>query len=153
SRLLRHWLHHPLRDREVLKHRHEAVACLIDSFTEIHRVLRGFSDVERITARVALKSARPRELTGLRESLSLLGNLRAAVNQTPALLQSLTADLATPDACIELLRKALKEDPAARIVDGGVIADGYSAELDELRALQTNGGGFLGQSRGRGRRP
>src|SRR5438105_9243250 len=73
SRLLRHWLHHPLRDHEALKRRHEAVACLVDDATEIHKVLRGFSDVERITARVALKSARPRELTGLRESLGLLG--------------------------------------------------------------------------------
>jgi DNA mismatch repair protein MutS len=143
SRLLRHWLHHPLRDREVLKRRHEAVACLLDTAGDIHKVLRGFSDVERITARVALKSARPRELTGLRESLGLLGNLRSAVNQTPALLQELTAYLATPDECIALLRRALKEDPAARIVDGGVIADGYSAELDELRALQSNGGTFL----------
>src|SRR3954467_11652614 len=151
SRLMRHWLHHPLRERETLKRRHEAVACLVDSFDEIHRVLRGFSDVERITARIALKSARPRELTGLRESLALLGNLRTAVNQTPALLQSLTADLATPDACIALLRKALKEDPAARIVDGGVIADGYSAELDELRALQTNGGTFLAELEARER--
>src|SRR5436305_4491673 len=151
SRLLRHWLHHPLRERETLKRRHEAVACLIDAFTEIQRVLRGFSDVERITARIALKSARPRELTGLRESLALLGNLRTAVNQTPALLQSLTADLATPDACIALLRKALKEDPAARIVDGGVMADGYSAELDELRALQTNGGTFLAELEARER--
>src|SRR5207247_2425530 len=145
SRLLRHWLHHPLRDREVLKRRHEAVACLLDSAGDIHKVLRGFSDVERITARVALKSARPRELTGLRESLGLLGNLRAAVNQTPALLQELTADLDTPDECIALLRRALKDDPAARIVDGSVIADGHSAELDELRALQTDGGTFLAE--------
>jgi len=151
SRLLRHWLHHPLRERETLKHRHEAVACLVESFNEIHRVLRGFSDVERITARIALKSARPRELTGLRESLGLLTNLRAAVDQAPALLQQLTADLATPDACIALLRKALKEDPAARIVDGGVMADGYSAELDELRALQTNGGTFLAELEARER--
>src|SRR5256884_2024159 len=80
SRLLRHWLHHPLRDREVLKHRHEALACLLDTAGDIHKVLRGFSDVERITARVALKSARPRELTGLRESLALLAGLRAVVN-------------------------------------------------------------------------
>src|SRR5205085_6396346 len=119
SRLLRHWLHHPLRDREVLKRRHEAVACLLEPAAGIHRVLRGFSDVERITARIALKSARPRELTGLRESLGLLAHLRAAVDQAPALLQQLTSDLATPDPCIALLRKALKEDPAARIVDGG----------------------------------
>src|SRR5437899_7060871 len=101
SRLLRHWLHHPLRDREVLKRRHEAVACLLDTAADIHKVLRGFSDVERITARVALKSARPRELTGLRESLGLLANLRSELerDQTPALLQQLAADLATPDAC------------------------------------------------------
>jgi len=151
SRLLRHWLHHPLRDRELLKRRHEAVACLLDPAAEIHKVLRGFSDVERITARIALKSARPRELTGLRESLGLLADVRSAVNQTPALLQQLTADLATPHECIALLRKALKDEPAARIIDGGVIADGYSAELDELRALQTHGGTFLAELEARER--
>src|SRR5207249_4445185 len=63
--------------------------------------------------------------------------------QAPILLQELIDHLATPDDCIALLRKALMEEPAARIVDGGVIADGYSAELDELRALQSNGGAFL----------
>ncbi|HEY5898584.1 MAG TPA: DNA mismatch repair protein MutS, partial [Burkholderiales bacterium] len=144
SRLLRHWLHHPLRDREVLKHRHEALACLQDSAARIHQALRGFSDVERITARIALKSARPRELTGLRESLALLDGLRAQVNPGQAtLLERLIADLATPIICLELLAKALKAEPAARIVDGGVIADGYNAELDELRGLQTNAGEFL----------
>src|SRR5438094_330411 len=81
SRLLRHWLHHPLRDREVLKRRHEVVACLLDGAGDIHKVLRGFSDVERITARVALKSARPRELTGLRESLGLLANLSSELER------------------------------------------------------------------------
>ena len=147
SRLLRHWLHHPLRDREVLKRRHEVVACLLDGAGDIHKVLRGFSDVERITARVALKSARPRELTGLRESLGLLANLRSELErgQTPALLQQLAADLATPEECIALLRKALKDEPAARVIDGGVIADGHSSELDELRALQTDGGTFLAE--------
>src|SRR5207244_2198864 len=111
----------------------------------------GFSDVERISARIALKSARPRELAGLRESLALLGNLRTAVDQTPALLQQLTADLATPEDCIALLRRALKDEPAARIVDGGVIAHGYNTELDELRALQTNGGTFLAELEARER--
>src|SRR5437868_1071147 len=145
SRLLRHWLHHPLREREALKRRHVAVACLVECAKEVHRALRGFSDVERITARVALKSARPRELAGLRESLGLLGNLRAALDrgEAPNLLHELIEHLATPDECVALLRQALKEEPAARIVDGGVIADAYSAELDELRALQTNGGSFL----------
>ncbi|HWI39302.1 MAG TPA: DNA mismatch repair protein MutS [Burkholderiales bacterium] len=145
SRLLRHWLHHPLRGREALKHRHEVLACLVDSFSDVHKALRGFSDVERITARVALKSARPRELSGLRDSLALLPDLRTALNrgQSPILLQQLVADLASPHGCIDLLRKALKDDPAARIVDGGVIADGYHAELDELRGLQGDAGAFL----------
>jgi DNA mismatch repair protein MutS len=147
SRLLRHWLHHPLRDREVLKRRHEALACLLDTAGDIHKVLRGFSDVERITARVALKSARPRELTGLRESLGLLAAVRHELDrgQTPALLRELVEHLATPDDCVALLRKALKDEPAARIIDGGVIADGHSSELDELRTLQTHGGAFLAE--------
>src|SRR5438445_699338 len=123
------------------------LASLLDGAGDIHKVLRGFSDVERITARVALKSARPRELTGLRESLGLLANLRSELErgQTPALLQQLAADLATPEECIALLRKALKDEPAARVIDGGVIADGHSSELDELRALQTDGGTFLAE--------
>ncbi|HYY62088.1 MAG TPA: DNA mismatch repair protein MutS, partial [Burkholderiales bacterium] len=153
SRLLRHWLHHPLRDREALKRRHEAVACLVDGAKDVHKALRGFSDVERITARVALKSARPRELTGLRESLALLAELRAALNrgQSPILLRELVEHLAPPDDCIALLRKALLEDPGARIVDGGVIADGFFPELDELRSLQSNGGAFLAELEARER--
>src|SRR5438094_99523 len=77
SRLLRLWLHHPLRDRAVLANRHEAVAMLHD--TDLHKILRGMSDVERITARVALRSVRPRELAGLRESLKLLPGQAAAL--------------------------------------------------------------------------
>jgi len=137
--------YHPLRDREVLKRRHEAVACLLDTAADIHKVLRGFSDVERITARVALKSARPRELTGLRESLALLPEVRAALSrsQSATLLQQTATDLASPEECIALLQRALKDEPAARLVDGGVIADGYNAELDELRAIQNDCGAFL----------
>ncbi|MFN2644882.1 MAG: DNA mismatch repair protein MutS, partial [Burkholderiales bacterium] len=147
SRQLRHWLHHPLRNREALKRRHEAVACLLDGAKDVHKALRAFSDVERITARIALKSARPRELAGLRESLALLGDLRAALirGQAPNLLHELAEQLATPDECISLLRQALKDEPAARVIDGGVIAERRSPELDELRALQTNGGSFLAE--------
>src|SRR5689334_23298133 len=144
SRLLRHWLHHPLRDREQLKSRHEVVACLLDSTDRVPRALRGFSDVERISARIALKSVRPRELSGLRESLGLLPELgKALAGPQPPLLRELSRDLQTPQECLELLRGALMDEPAARIVDGGVIARGHSAELDELRALQTNAGEFL----------
>src|SRR6185295_20421890 len=78
SRMLRHWLHHPLCDRTALEGRHAAVAALEPRSASLQKILRGFSDVERITARVALKSARPRELAGLRDSLGLLDSLRAA---------------------------------------------------------------------------
>ena len=141
SRLLRHWLHHPLRDRAALTARHDAVTALHDS--AIHRILRRFSDVERITARLALKSVRPRELSGLRDSLTLLPELRKALPDIAQLLRELAADLATPTEALELLAKSIHPDPAARIIDGGVIADGYSAELDELRRLQTDAGSFL----------
>jgi len=140
SRLLRHWLHHPLRDREALAKRHDAVAALQDSQL---KVLRRFSDVERITARLALKSVRPRELSGLRDSLKLLPELRPALPETAILLQELVRDLATPAEALELLEKAIHPEPSARVIDGGVIADGYHAGLDELRELQTHSGQFL----------
>jgi DNA mismatch repair protein MutS len=143
SRLLRHWLHHPLRDRAVLASRHEAVEALRSKFESICKALRRFSDVERITARIALKSVRPRELAGLRDSLALLSDLRNAIPDGASLLQEVKEHLATPQECLELLRGALHEEPAARVLDGGVIAAGHSAELDELRELQSNGGTFL----------
>jgi DNA mismatch repair protein MutS len=143
SRLLRHWLHHPLRDRKVLEQRHEAISALDKHFPEVQKALRRFSDVERITSRVALRSARPRELAGLRDSLALLPDLRKTLPESCSLLKNLAADLVPPGDCLDLLKKSLHADPAARVIDGGVIADGYSAELDELRALQTNGGEFL----------
>jgi DNA mismatch repair protein MutS len=144
SRLLRHWLHHPLRDRQRLTARHEAVEALGGSARDVHTVLRRFADVERVAARVALKSARPRDLSALRESLVLLEPLRAALPAPGAtLLGSLVADLATPGECLDLLGRAIATEPAALVRDGGVIADGYSSELDELRRLQSNAGEFL----------
>ena len=140
SRLLRHWLHHPLRDREALQGRHGAVEALHN--TQM-KVLRRFSDVERITARLALKSVRPRELAGLRDSLKLLPELRQALPDTAPLLIELGHDLATPTEALALLDKAIHPEPSARVVDGGVIADGYNAGLDELRKLQTDAGSFL----------
>src|SRR5688572_21873480 len=106
SRLLRHWLHHPLRDRKQLEARHQAVACLTEDAKALHGVLRKFADVERIGARVALKSARPRDLSGLRASLALLPELVAAFPQArEGLLATLAADLAVPAACLDLLKR------------------------------------------------
>jgi DNA mismatch repair protein MutS len=143
SRLLRHWLHHPLRDREVLGARHEAILALQEKFAGVQKILRQFSDVERITARLALRSARPRELSGLRDSLSLLATLTDVLPDSTSLLNELHSNLATPTECLKLLQRSLQSDPATRVIDGGVIADGYSSELDELRGLQTNAGNFL----------
>jgi DNA mismatch repair protein MutS len=143
SRLLRHWLHHPLRDRATVAKRHAAVEVLLNGSDPIHAALRRFSDVERITARIALKSARPRDLSGLRDSVGLLPDLRKAIPAENGLLQALQKDLATPESCLELLRRAVASEPSAQLRDGGVIAEGYSAELDELRTLRSGAGQFL----------
>ena len=143
SRLLRHWLHHPLRDRAALRARHEAVACLEKHSAAVHAVLRRAADVERITARLALKSVRPRELSGLRDTLRLLPETVSALPDLAPLLVRVREDLATPQECLQLLSEALEAEPASRVQDAGVIAAGYSAELDELRALQSNAGEFL----------
>ena len=145
SRLLRHWLHHPLRDQQALNARLEAVAGLSDKHPEIRATLRRFADVERIAARIALRNARPRDLSGLRDSLSLLEPLRQSVPGTSGLLSELKASLQNPSACEALLAAAVAPEPSALLRDGGVIADGYSAELDELRGLQSNASDFLVQ--------
>jgi DNA mismatch repair protein MutS len=143
SRLLRHWLHHPLRDRGTVAQRHDAVAALQSRTDAIHAVLRRFADVERITARIALKNARPRDLSGLRDSVGLLPDLRKAIPPEGELLRQLQEGLATPGACLDLLRRAVAPEPSAMLRDGGVIAQGYSAELDELRNLQSGAGQTL----------
>ncbi len=143
SRLLRHWLHHPLRDRDAVRARHAAVSALPEKAGALHRLLRRFADVERIAGRIALRNARPRDLSGLRDSLALLPELAAAVPADAPLLVALAKDLAVPADAHALLVRALLPEPAAIVREGGVIAEGYSAELDELRALQSNSGEFL----------
>jgi len=149
SRWLRHCLHHPLADRAAAAARHEAVAELAGEtgngpFAPAQQALRGFADIERITARIALRSARPRDLSALRESLANLDALRAPLAAAQAdLLRALHADLATPADCLGLLARSIAPEPAAALRDGGVIAEGCDAELDELRAIQQNCGAFL----------
>src|SRR5262245_34967581 len=143
SRLLRHWLHHPLRDHLELGRRHDAVAALADAHAGLHKLLRRFADVERITGRVALRNARPRDLSSLRDSLALLPELAPAIPAGAPLLTKTREDLGVPQDCVDLLKRAVMEEPSAMVRDGGVIADGYHKELDELRALQTDSGTFL----------
>lgn len=146
ARLLRHWLHHPLRDRNLVMKRHEAVAELINAakYQGLQHHLKAIGDIERITTRVALKTARPRDLSGLRESLLQLPLLQhLLVKSNAILLETLGANLQAPHEVLQLLAQAIKPEPASVLREGGVVADGYDAELDELRALQTNHGDFL----------
>jgi DNA mismatch repair protein MutS len=153
SRLLKHWLHHPLRDRRKLALRLDAIQALIeapDTGRDIRRELKSMADLERIAARIALKTARPRDLSGLRDSLARLPALRDLLAGNAA-LADLAGHLVFPDAPGAQLARAIKEEPATVIREGGVIADGYDPELDELRGLQANCGDFLIQLEARER--
>src|SRR5687767_7458550 len=145
SRWLRHALHHPLRDREALSARHGAVAALLSPSLqrEVHAVLKACVDVERITARIALKSARPRDLSGLRDTLARLPQLAALLSERPSALLAAHAGMLAPHDDILAKLALVREEPAAVVREGGVIADGVDAELDELRAIQNDCGTFL----------
>ncbi len=146
ARLLRHWLHNPLQDRNLVIKRHEAIAELIqlDRVSSISYALKAVGDIERITARIALKTARPRDLSGLAMSLQQLPLLLLQLQDSQTtLLQTLNASLIAPSEVVHLLTTAIKAEPSTVLREGGVIADGYDVELDELRALQNNHGEFL----------
>jgi DNA mismatch repair protein MutS len=146
SRLLRHWLHHPLRDRSRLRQRHAALAALMEAPQAgegARGVLKGMADLERIAARIALGSARPRDLSGLRDSLQRLPDLTGALAPAGEALAPLAARLVFPAKLLAHLASALRPEPGVVLRDGGVIADGFDPELDELRQLQSGCGDFL----------
>ncbi len=151
GRLLRRWLHRPLRDRNVLAQRHHAVGSLFESRVgaTLRERFRALGDIERILTRVALRSARPRDLSTLRDALALLPAIRTdlAALDSPR-IDALLHELGNEDdraiaTCAGLLAHAITTQPALRLSDGGVLADGFDAELDELRMLSTNADGFL----------
>ena len=147
SRLLGRWLHHPLRDRQVPQQRHAAIAALLADdklFEAPRRALRDISDIERIAARVALGSVRPRELSALRTSLKAAPGLDLGMpSAQDPLLSRLFGELLAPGECLALLETRLHAEPGARVQDGGVIAPGFDPDLDELRGLTVNAGEFL----------
>jgi DNA mismatch repair protein MutS len=150
SRLLRHWLHHARRDQAVARSRHDAIQALVerDACGALLATLAEVPDIERITTRIALLSARPRDLASLRDGLKALPVLRQQVASCfipgdTCLLREIHDDLATPESCLDLLVRAVAEEPATMVRDGGVFARGFDAELDELRALSENAGQFL----------
>ncbi len=143
SRALRQWLTSPARDRSVAAARHAAIAALADAgFAPLRDALAQVADVERIAARIALASARPRELAGLRDTLRALPALRARVPDAAPLLVQWRAALA-PDAGIAELLGAVADEPAVLLRDGGVIAPGVDAELDDLRGIAAHCDAFL----------
>ncbi|HRL37937.1 MAG TPA: DNA mismatch repair protein MutS, partial [Ottowia beijingensis] len=145
SRLLKSWLLAPARERAQASARLQAIGALRDDglWQKLRAQLKGTSDVERISARLALLQVRPRELVALRHALQK-HELLALVGRAPEpLLAQISADLAPPAEALDLLRTALLDEPAALIRDGGVIAPGLDAELDELRAISENCDAFL----------
>ena len=145
GRLLR-WLHRPLRMREVLMQRHHAVATLIDrgADTELRESFRALGDIERILTRIALRSARPRDFSTLRDGLAMLpsvANVLAPLDSPR--LAALRAELGSHEDSARLLASAIAEQPPLKLSDGGVIAEGFDVELDELRRLSTHADQFL----------
>ena len=146
GRCLRRWLTRPLRDHDALRARHHAVSMLLDdhSYQSLRELLRDLGDLERILARIALASARPRDLVQLRTGLARLPAIREAVALLDSpLLNNLQDRLDVDPAIHALLEQAIADEPAPLLRDGVVIADGYDSELDELRELSNDAGHFL----------
>jgi len=155
SRLLRQWLTRPLRDRAIAIARHDGVQELLPAPAARRRfaeALKRTVDAERIASRIALASARPRDLSGLRDTLARLPEIRGLLaGFRSALLQDATEALAVDPRWHALLARAIAAEPAAVLRDGNVVAAGYDAELDELRAIHDNCGAFLIELEGRER--
>ena len=146
SRLLRRWIQRPLRDPETLKGRYQAVEAMItgSAIESLQALLSGIGDVERILSRVALRSARPRDLRQLCEALGRLPALRSQLSdiQSPQ-LHALRERIVPHHREQQLLATAIIDSPPMLIRDGGVIADGYDDELDELRGIADNADRYL----------
>ncbi len=156
SRQLKSWLLQPKRDRQQAKERLQALATLRTNTRQhgtladaLRSQIKGSADVERITARLSLRQVRPRELVGLVQTLARSAALAQWLHElqtdhgTGGLLERIASELLPPTDCATLLQRAIAPEPAALVRDGGVIASGFDAELDELRAIQTNCDSFL----------
>ena len=142
SRLLALWLHHPLRSRAHIRARQEAVAALGSQYETLQGRLKNIADIERIAARIAVGNARPRDLAALRDSLFALSEIELSAEGS-SLLETLKAVFPETLPVAETLKAAVMPEPAVWLKDGGVINQGYSAELDELRHIQNHGDEFL----------
>ncbi|WP_321351125.1 DNA mismatch repair protein MutS [Halopseudomonas oceani] len=146
SRLMARWLNRPLRDLKVLGARQDSISALLDQqfYLDLQPQLKGIGDIERILARVALRSARPRDLARLRDALAALPALQDCMQtlETPH-LRNLAEQVRTYPELAELLERAVIDNPPAVLRDGGVIKAGFDAELDELQNISENAGQYL----------
>jgi DNA mismatch repair protein MutS len=144
ARRLREWLHNPLRDRAAVQARHEISLAVTPEASAIHAIIGDWADIERITTRIALRTARPRDLVALRGALATLPALCEVLTkiETPALTGT-SEPFRLDSAVFAGLSKSIADEPANMVRDGGVIRDGFDAELDELRGMQSNASGFL----------
>ncbi len=150
SRMLKSWLLGPLRERSQARARLAAISALHQMQGQaqalgplLRSYIKGSADVERIAARLSLRQVRPRELLGLVNTLHKSGLLADQLHAQQGLLGRIAQDLLAPPECAHLLQAAIAPEPAAMVRDGGVIANGYDADLDELRAIQSNCDAFL----------
>lgn len=146
SRLLRRWLNRPLTNQGTLKERQMLINEFLGNFTheQIREQLKPIGDLERILSRIALGSARPRDLTRLRQALAALPSIRSILKDCESeLAKQIHTQINEYPQWLETLNQALIDEPPMTIRDGGVLADGFDAQLDELRQLSTNSGDFL----------
>ena len=148
GRLMRRWLKTPLRNKHTILARQACVEALIEHYTfeKIRQPLKNIGDLERILGRLALRSARPRDISRLCSSLAQYPVIQATIRESGTdALGSIAEQISEFPKIVELLSKAIEETPPVVIRDGGVIAAGYDKELDELRNISTNAGEFLVQ--------
>ena len=146
SRMLKRWLHTPIRDRLILSQRQNSIEELQEHYLVIQPLLKQIGDIERILARLALRSARPRDFARLRDSYNHLPQLQFELNAlNDPYLQALCHTIGTFDEIANLLNNAIIETPSVLIRDGGVIAEGYHEELDQLRLLSAGATNYLEQ--------
>ena len=145
TRHLKRWLHRPVRIRSELEARLDAVSALQSNYNyePVRGTLKSIADLERILSRIALRSARPRDLSRLRDSLCALPTVVASAPTNAALLNTMMTDIGSYPVLCEVLISALVESPPVVIRDGGVLAQGYDEELDELRGISENAGEYL----------
>ncbi|WP_434527046.1 DNA mismatch repair protein MutS [Photorhabdus asymbiotica] len=146
SRMLKRWLHAPIRDRQILENRQQAIATLQEIGLELQPFLLQVGDLERVLARLALRSARPRDLARMRHAFQQLPDIHHIMDSSDSpYIKQLQKNIGRFDELQELLEKAIVEIPPVLVRDGGVIAPGYNSELDEWRTLADGASNYLEQ--------